>query len=599
MSLVGTVLENRYRIGEPLGIGGMGTVYLAEHVLLGEPCAVKVLSPRFAFDPEWVKRFLLEGRAAIRIRHENVVQIKDFACPSPGLVYMVMEAISGESLADFLRREGPIPSVRALRIADYIASALEAAHGCGIIHRDIKPSNCVRTTMRGDPDFIKVLDFGIAKFTAMADESAHAPHTATGVWMGTAEYMAPEMYRGEPPDARVDIYALGVLLYKMLTGETPYKGNHIEVAVEQTQRTPVPPSQRAPDREIPSEVDDLVLRALARELSSRTPTMAMLREGISAAIHGAVDASTIVRIDRDCEPTRLHKIHHDADPTPSPSATPLPAVGPTEPTASPAAAPRAPAAGPASPPSRPRSGTTQTELRRAVSVRSPAVSTTEITPSWRRGGSALLIVTTFSGLAVLTVLMWRIMARTPSEASGGEDLGAVVIAEADPNAIPPTPAAEPDPEPAIVPAPVVTGPTPSAPSETPTAPVSLSAVDSTGTNSLQHPEPTDVKRPVAKARPHSKRKAPEPPVEVLPIAITESDATRDFNRMQRECLSWGVPSGSTATLELTISAEGRATHKKIATSYEFFVDCLAKKLKETRFPLTQTGGRFKHEFTAG
>jgi serine/threonine protein kinase len=595
MSLVGTVLENRYRLGEPIGVGGMGTVYLAEHVLLGESCAVKVLSPRFAFDPEWVKRFLLEGRAAIRIRHENVVQIKDFACPSPGLVYMVMEAISGESLADFLRREGPVPPVQALRIADYIASALEAAHGCGIIHRDIKPSNCIRTTMRGDPDFIKVLDFGIAKFTAMADECAHAPHTATGVWMGTAEYMAPEMYRGEPPDARVDIYALGVLLYKMLTGETPYKGNHIEVAVEQTQRAPVPPGQRAPDREIPREIDELVLRALARDLSSRTPTMAMLREEISAAIHGAVDASTIVRIDRDCEPTRIHKIRYDADPTPSPSATPLPAVGPTEPTALPAPAPRAPAARPVSPPSLPRSGTTQTELRRAVSARSPAVSPTEVTPSWRRGGSALLIVTTFSGLAVLTVLVWRITARTASEARGDEDLGAVVIAEADPNAVPPISASELDPVPAIVPAPVVTGPTPT---ETPTAPVSLSAVDGTGTSPLHNPEPPDAKRPVAKPRPHSKKKASEPPVEVLPIAITESEATRDFDRMQRECLSWGVPGGSTATLEITISAEGTATQKKIATSYEFFVDCLAKKLKETRFPLTQTGGRFKHAFTA-
>jgi serine/threonine protein kinase len=147
----GQCWRNRYRLGEPIGVGGMGTVYLAEHVLLGESCAVKVLSPRFCVRPGVGQAFFC-SRVARRsgLRHENVVQIKDFACPSPGLVYMVMEAISGESLADFLRREGPVPPVQALRIADYIASALEAAHGCGIIHRDIKPSNCIRTTMRGD-----------------------------------------------------------------------------------------------------------------------------------------------------------------------------------------------------------------------------------------------------------------------------------------------------------------------------------------------------------------------------------------------------------------------------------------------------------------
>ncbi|HEY0135793.1 MAG TPA: serine/threonine-protein kinase, partial [Nannocystis sp.] len=269
----------------------MGTVYLAEHVLLGEECAVKVLSRRFAFDPEWVDRFLLEARAAIRIRHDHVVQIKDFACPEPGLVYMVMEAISGESLSDLLKRERAVSWQRALKMADDVASALEAAHACGIIHRDIKPSNCVRTTSRGDTDFIKVLDFGIAKFAASTADGAGAPRTATGVWMGTAEYMAPEMYRGEPPDGRVDVYALGALVYKLITGETPYRGSHIEVAVEQSQRSPMPPSRRAPERNIPANVDTLVLRALAGDLKSRTPSMTALREEIAAVLTSPAEVS--------------------------------------------------------------------------------------------------------------------------------------------------------------------------------------------------------------------------------------------------------------------------------------------------------------------
>ena len=283
MNLVGVVLENRYRILDTIGVGGMGTVYLAEHVHLGDLVAVKVLSPLFAWDQEWIDRFLLEARSATRIRQENVVQVKDFGYPAPGLVYMVMEAIRGESLTDLLAREGPLPWRRALRIADHVAAALEAAHACGIIHRDIKPSNCIRTALHGDPDFIKVLDFGIAKLTSGNDDSDFAPQTAGGVWMGTAEYMAPETFRGAKPEASVDIYAVGVVLYKLLTDTTPFQGTHAQIARELATRDAPPPSRVAPGRDIPQVVDSLVLRALARDPAMRTPSMTALRDELAAA----------------------------------------------------------------------------------------------------------------------------------------------------------------------------------------------------------------------------------------------------------------------------------------------------------------------------
>ncbi|WAS94982.1 serine/threonine-protein kinase [Nannocystis punicea] len=285
--LIGAVLDNRYRILEVLGAGGMGTVYRAEHIELGEQVAVKLLSPRFAHDAEWVKRFRREARAALRIRHDNVVRVLDFAAPAPGFVYMVMELIAGESLADLSYREGSIPWDRALAIADQIASALEVAHAHGIIHRDIKLSNCVRTTVAGHDDFIKVLDFGIAKWMDSEGEGADAPRTSTGVWMGTAEYMAPEMFRGEQPDPRVDVYALGILMYRLVGCQAPFRGTHMDVAMQLAVRDAAPPSRSAPPGVlIPPEVDALILRAIAREREARTLSMTALRADILAALRG-------------------------------------------------------------------------------------------------------------------------------------------------------------------------------------------------------------------------------------------------------------------------------------------------------------------------
>ncbi|WP_434424171.1 protein kinase domain-containing protein [Nannocystis pusilla] len=290
--LTGSVLDGRYRLIQRLGAGGMGTVYRGEHVMLGTELAVKVLSPKFAHDPEWIQRFLLEARAASRIRHPNIVQMHDFGAPRPGLVYMVMELLEGESLADLARREKSLPWRRVAVITEQIAGALAAAHARGIIHRDIKPANIFRVGQPEDPDFIKVLDFGIAKFLSGADEDVESPSTATGALMGTPEYIAPELFIGQRPDARVDVYALGVLMYKLLTGRVPFPGSHIVVAQQIATGRPVAPSRNLPpERSVPPEVDALILRALRREPEERTPTMRDLVDELRASSPNPIDTA--------------------------------------------------------------------------------------------------------------------------------------------------------------------------------------------------------------------------------------------------------------------------------------------------------------------
>lgn len=378
--LIGAVLDNRYRILRPIGAGGMGSVYLAEHTLLGEKLAVKVLSPRFAFDHEWVQRFHLEARAALRIRHENVVRVTDFAVSSPGLVYMVMELIVGESLADLLAREGRLPWRRALQIADGIAAALEAAHACGIIHRDVKPSNCVLTSTGGQPDLVKVLDFGIAKFMDPNAEGVAPINTSSGVWMGTAEYMALELFYGQPADFRADIYALGVVIYKMLTGSVPFPGSHGEVAGSLAFHVARPPSQVVPpDVSIPPYVDALVLHAMAKERSARTLTMSGLRADIAAALSGTFRRD-------EGEATGFKK------PNAAPAALP----------------PVAPSAGFQTS----ATAATRTGGRKRVNdVVAQVTESGSVSPERMPGSVAVLGMLSIAGLVVLVAVVWAIISR--------------------------------------------------------------------------------------------------------------------------------------------------------------------------------------------
>jgi len=215
------VFESRYRVLHSLGAGGMGEVVLAQHMTLGKRVAIKIMHPQYRGDAATEQRFILETRAAARIHHDNVVGISDFGRTADGRMFFVMEYLEGEDLAQTLRREGPLPWRRVVHIARQIVRAIGEAHRRGVLHRDIKPSNCFRVTRDGDPDFIKVLDFGLAKLFDAQDRGdvPVGPHTATGVKLGTPGYMAPEILAGQRPDTRADLFSIAALMLRLLTGK--------------------------------------------------------------------------------------------------------------------------------------------------------------------------------------------------------------------------------------------------------------------------------------------------------------------------------------------------------------------------------------------
>ena len=261
------LMSDRYRILKRIGRGGMGEVFLAEHAAIGKQVAIKILSEDFARKPRIVQRFLQEARAASLIRHENVVDITDFGHTPSKLPFLTMEYLDGEDLKAMLRREIRLPWPRARRILLQVLAALEAAHEQGVIHRDIKPDNCFRLTRGENEDFIKVLDFGIAK--VLGDEIDQAL-TQTGVVMGSAEYMSPEQAKSEPIDARTDLYSVGVILYQMLTGKVPFRANgFMGTLSKHIMEPPPPPRQIAPEVKISRQLEQLVLKALAKEPAER------------------------------------------------------------------------------------------------------------------------------------------------------------------------------------------------------------------------------------------------------------------------------------------------------------------------------------------
>ncbi len=212
------VFESRYRVLRTLGDGGMGEVVLAQHMTLGKRVAIKIMHPQYRGDTATEQRFIQETRAAARIHHDNVVGISDFGRTVDGRMFFVMEYLEGEDLGKTLRREGPMPWRRVVHIASQVVRAIGEAHRRGVLHRDIKPGNCFRVTRDGDPDFIKVLDFGLAKLLDHQDAPV-GPHTATGVKLGTPGYMAPEILAGQRPDARADLYSIAALMLRLLTGK--------------------------------------------------------------------------------------------------------------------------------------------------------------------------------------------------------------------------------------------------------------------------------------------------------------------------------------------------------------------------------------------
>ncbi len=286
-SLIGVVLKETYRIIKKLGEGGMAAVYLAEHVTIGKRVAVKVLFPEHAHRQDLVERFLQEARAASAIDHENVVEINDFGQTPTGSVFFIMEYLSGEDLADTIAREGRLMWPRVREIILQICAGLAAAHDRGIIHRDLKPENCFRISRRGTEDFIKVLDFGIAKVTQDADGPAKGL-TKTGSIFGSPEYMPPEQAAGVPVDLRADIYSLGCILYELLTGRVPfYAETYMGLLTMHMYEPPLPPREAEPEADILPDVEAIVLKAMQKKPENRFQDMREFAAAIEAVGTGA------------------------------------------------------------------------------------------------------------------------------------------------------------------------------------------------------------------------------------------------------------------------------------------------------------------------
>jgi len=281
---VGSEVDGRYKITELIGEGGMGKVYLAEHVEIGKRVAIKVLHPSYSRMPDLVERFRREARAASKIGHPNIVDVTDSGSTPDGSVYFVMEYLEGVELGSIIEREGALDVARALRITGQICRALAAAHREGIIHRDLKPENIFLITRGGEADVVKVLDFGIAK-TTEAEAARERRLTSPGMAMGTPEYMAPEQAAGRPADARTDIYSLGAIMYEMVTGVPPYQGdNFMEILTKKATQDPPPPLTIRP--ELPNQVSELVISAMSRNPDGRPQTMESLEYELNKCLSG-------------------------------------------------------------------------------------------------------------------------------------------------------------------------------------------------------------------------------------------------------------------------------------------------------------------------
>ncbi|RYE89049.1 MAG: serine/threonine protein kinase [Myxococcales bacterium] len=272
---------------ERLGRGGMGVVYKVEHLRLGKLVAMKLLAGELSRRPEVARRFEREASLAARLSHPSTVQVFDYGV-SDGLTWLVMELVPGRDLSQVLRREGPLPAERAVRLAAQVCSSLAEAHALGIVHRDIKPGNVMVGQAPGGGEVAKVLDFGLAKLRQGPEGNNIS---GRDVLLGTPAYMAPEQIDGRQVDARTDVYALGAMLYRMLTGEPVFHGRFglWETLARHLVEAPDPMRRRVPHLDIPARLDAVVLRALAKKPDQRFQSVLELREALREAVADAGD----------------------------------------------------------------------------------------------------------------------------------------------------------------------------------------------------------------------------------------------------------------------------------------------------------------------
>jgi serine/threonine-protein kinase len=421
VALVGMVISGRYRIDRLLGEGGMGAVYEAEHTHMRKRLAVKVLHAEMSRLPEVVARFEREAMAAAHIDHPNVAGATDFGKLEDGSFFLVLEYVEGHSLREAIGK-GRLELGRALRITFQIAQALQRAHALGIVHRDLKPENVMLVERDGEADFVKVLDFGIAKVPmgelASAESGGPKVLTQMGMVYGTPEYMAPEQALGQTVDPRADLYALGVMLYEMLAGVRPFEAESKVGLLGMHVTARVPPfAERCPEALVPPEVEAIVMKLLAKEAKDRFADAKELAEAISATTNVLVERQRI-------EPQILHVAK--APSTSSPNLAPLSGVLSGR---SPMASPVVPLGAPASI----RSPLTSAPTRPVSDGGAPP-----ITPLARRASRAPGVIVWVAGIASAALLALLLLnSRRHGKDTDAAAEGGIALVAAD--AAPPEP----------------------------------------------------------------------------------------------------------------------------------------------------------------
>jgi serine/threonine-protein kinase len=292
--LVGTVIDGRYRLEKVLGQGGMGVVYTAQHVVLGKRLAIKILKADVSKDQEIIARFRQEAQSASAIGSQHIIDISDFGQLPDGATYFVMELLDGQELTKAIERERPLASDRVVHIAKQLCDALGAAHERGIVHRDMKPDNVFLIKRGNDRDFVKVLDFGIAKVGG-----ASSKLTRAGQVFGTPHYMSPEQCSGHGVDSRTDIYAVGIMLYEMACGRVPFDADNLMgILTKHIYEQPIPPHTLPPPTNVPAGLEAIILKCLAKQPDARYQTMAEMRTDLEAFERGTTPNAVVEAVDR-------------------------------------------------------------------------------------------------------------------------------------------------------------------------------------------------------------------------------------------------------------------------------------------------------------